>query len=99
MGKRTKPRTKKDVSSDPRVDSIHREHDELDGWSWWVYLKDGWVCPMMGCGTIHESTIKEVCDLMATVTPEHEWMCEECGQDQREVTCECEAMVWSRFDY
>ena len=64
----TKLRTSKDVAKDPRVHSIHREHDEYDGPSWWVSLKPGFVCPAMECGTIHERTIKEVCDLMTTVT-------------------------------
>lgn len=27
---------------------------------YWVYLRDGWTNPVLGCGTIHETTLAEV---------------------------------------
>lgn len=56
-------RTKKDIENHPGVDSIHKEDDGC--WetpAWWVYLKEGWINPEMECGTIHQRTIKDVCD-------------------------------------
>jgi len=60
------PRTIAQVKADPRVQSIHQEWNGPSP-SWWVYLKPGLVCPHMECGTIHEETIKDVCDLLRTV--------------------------------
>jgi len=63
------PKTRKQIEADPRVESIHREYDSSDGYaSWWLYLKPGFICPAMECGTIHERTIKKVCALLQTVT-------------------------------
>lgn len=60
-----KVRTKKDILNDPRVDSIHQEYDgafEGDTPNYWCYLKPGFISVSSECGTIHEQTIKAVCD-------------------------------------
>jgi hypothetical protein len=48
------------------VASLHQEHDGGfgDGPSYWCYLKSGYVSPEMECGSIHEPTIKAVCELL-----------------------------------
>jgi hypothetical protein len=43
------------------VESIHREYN--DGVDYWVYLKNGFICPIMECATIHEYSLKE-CEKM-----------------------------------
>jgi hypothetical protein len=63
-----KARTLRDIENHPYVESTHTEWDgcfsdslgrELEGR--WVYLKRGYICPSMECGTIHESSIKACC--------------------------------------
>ena len=48
------------------------EYDPYDGDStpdsYWVYLNDGWICPTMGCHTIHEDTLKELAEMVGEVT-------------------------------
>ena len=67
-----KPRTLADIQQHPMVESTHTEWDgcftdalgrEVQGR--WVYLKTGFICPSMECGTIHEATIRECCELLA----------------------------------
>tara|TARA_B100000686_G_C16618943_1_gene878089 strand:- start:7 stop:306 length:300 start_codon:yes stop_codon:yes gene_type:complete len=62
------PRTAKEIAQDPRVEDMHKE----DG-SWWIYLKDGFVCSDMECGTIHEDTISEVCQRMKEIITTEEF--------------------------
>lgn len=33
---------------------------ENGGPSYWVYLAPGYICPSMGCHTIHEDTLREL---------------------------------------
>ena len=58
-----KAKTIAEIQADPRVDSLHKEES-----GWWLYLRSGWTCPAMECGTIHESTIKECAELLHTAT-------------------------------
>lgn len=37
------------------------------GGSYWVYLKEGYICPTMGCHTIHEDTLAELKLMLAEV--------------------------------
>ena len=56
------------VRNHPLVQSLYHE----DG-SWWCHLVQGYWCPYMECGTIHESTIREVARLLRTAEPEPSW--------------------------
>ena len=47
------------------IDSVSREYN--DGYDYWVYLKDGYICEPMECGTIHEYSIKEVKKMLKEV--------------------------------
>jgi len=60
MEKFKKVRTIADIQNDPRVESFESEGHR----DYWVYLKQGYVCTMMGCGTIHEPTISMIADLL-----------------------------------
>lgn len=62
-----KARTLADIKRHPMVESTHTEFDgyrEDDRAARWVYLKPGYLSPDMECGTIHEGTIKECCELL-----------------------------------
>jgi len=50
-------RTRKDIQNHLAVELIV-EYEGEEGW--WVYLKEGWVSPETGCGTIHEHTIADL---------------------------------------
>jgi len=74
-----RPRTKKDLLNDPRVDEIWKEDWEGEDLSdqgvfakswWWVSLAEGYICDATGTHTIHEPTLKDVCDLMGAVIKE-----------------------------
>ena len=52
------------VRNHPLVQSLFHE----DG-SWWCHLVTGYWCPYMECGTIHETTIREVARLLRTAEP------------------------------
>ena len=39
------------------IESVSREYN--DGYDYWIYLKDGYICEPMECSTIHEYSIKE----------------------------------------
>lgn len=56
-----KVRTLKDIQNDPRVDECFGERDG-ENYSYWCYLKKGWRSSFSGCHTIHEDTIKEICE-------------------------------------
>lgn len=64
-----KARTANDIRNHPYVQSLHQEYDgcfSYDRPSWWCYLKPGYISPEMECGSIHEPTIKGVCELLNT---------------------------------
>ncbi len=72
----TKARTLNDIINHPMVESTHTEWDgcftdslgrELQGR--WVYLKTGFICPSMECGTIHEPSVKACCELLNECRP------------------------------
>lgn len=50
------------------IESIHREYNY--GKDYWVYLKDGYICIPMECGTIHEYTLKDVENMLKQVVKE-----------------------------
>ena len=56
------------VRNHPLVQNLYHE----DG-SWWCHLVTGYWCPYMECGTIHETTIREVARLLRTAEPEPSW--------------------------
>lgn len=63
-------RTYKDVSNDPRVRELHQEECPLEGKSWWCYLKAGFQKGTDPTNhTIHERTIKEICNELDSVIP------------------------------
>lgn len=50
------------------------ESVEYDPWngletpdSYWVYLNDGWICPTMGCHTIHEDNLRDLAEMVGEV--------------------------------
>jgi hypothetical protein len=71
--KNKNPRNLKQLEADPRVASVHTEYDGYgDGMmahrkSYWVYLKPGLICSSMGCGSIHEKSVRACCEMMADV--------------------------------
>jgi len=42
---------------------------ENGGPSYWVYLAPGWICPDMGCHTIHEDTLAKLKPMIKSVEP------------------------------
>ena len=55
------------------IDSIHREYNLCDGTrnvDYWIYLKDGYICKDMECGTIHEYSLKECEKMLKNVIKE-----------------------------
>jgi hypothetical protein len=68
--------TLKKIQDDPRVASIHKEDDGFNptgGYSYWCYLKEGFISPDMECGSIHECTLAEVGALLENVITVEEW--------------------------
>jgi len=62
-----KARTLADIINHPFVESTHTENDgfrEDDRPARWVYLLAGYISPDMECGTIHEGTVAECCELL-----------------------------------
>ena len=43
-------------------------YDDASPWSIWIYLKEGYWCPVMECGIIHESTARQAIDRLSSVT-------------------------------
>lgn len=41
------------------TDSLGRRR-YIEHRDYWVYLRDGWTNPVLGCGTIHEKTLRDV---------------------------------------
>ena len=60
--------TIQEVREHQLVQSLHSE----DGW-WWCHLIEGYWIPSMECGTIHESTIREVARLLKTAEVDPSW--------------------------
>ena len=42
---------------------------EDGGPSYWVYLEAGWICPEMGCHTIHEDTLAKLRPYIRNIKP------------------------------
>jgi len=63
-------RTIKQIESDPRVQSVSDERNSGEGV--WVYLHAEYISPMMGCGTIHEDTVRDCAYEMQSVVPRSE---------------------------
>ena len=42
---------------------------ENGGPSYWVYLAAGWICPEMGCHTIHEDTLAKLKPMVKSIEP------------------------------
>jgi hypothetical protein len=60
--------TSKMAKLDPRVDDVFAEYGNIESgkYDWWINLKEGWICRTMGCGTIHEQTLKSCLQLLNT---------------------------------
>lgn len=54
-----KARTLNDIKAHPWVYDAFN-----DGDGWWVYMHAGFIQPDMECGSIHEDTIRECCDML-----------------------------------
>lgn len=66
-----KARTLADIRNHPFVESTHTEWDgcftdalDRERPGRWVYLKPGYICPSMECGTIHEASIRDCCEML-----------------------------------
>lgn len=66
MSKFKKVYTLAQIKADPRVEDAFSEMGNME-WGkldYWVNLKEGYICRSMGCGTIHEQTIRACADLL-----------------------------------
>lgn len=61
------PRTLSDIRKHPAVEKVKKEYDDGSRYSYWVYLKKGWINPLMECRVIHEKTVRDVCDQFQSV--------------------------------
>lgn len=54
------------IKKDPRVADAFYEIGNIDPnkKDYWINLHDNYICRSMGCGTIHEQTIKEAAWLL-----------------------------------
>lgn len=68
-----KAKTAADIKNDPRVDEFTSELDGIEGKSFWLYLKSDFISPDMECHTIHEKTIKSICEKLNRVVPADQW--------------------------
>lgn len=59
--------TFKQIENHKAVESIHKEYDNGSNYSYWVYLKNGYINPEMECGLIHEPTLKLVSEQLKQV--------------------------------
>lgn len=75
-----KTRTRRDIEN--RFEVVKMFND-CEGW--WVWLKPGYWCSAMECGTIHEDTIRECCDMMQYVERAPTKYVENSGHDWDEV--------------
>lgn len=56
------------IAANPEIFSDYSdERGGPDSNGVWLYCKADYYCPMMECGTIHESTVREVLALAKTV--------------------------------
>ena len=56
-----KPKTLKDLTNHPWIESISIETSSGNGY--WIYLNEPYYCDLMELSTIHEYTIKECCEV------------------------------------
>ena len=49
------------ANKDERVGDMFSELGNIESGKldWWINLKEDYICRSMGCGTIHEQTVKE----------------------------------------
>jgi len=54
--------TLKEAKAHPIIDDIFFEvgNMEYGKKDWWIYLKEGYICSGMECGTIHEQNLGDV---------------------------------------
>ena len=66
MTKFKKVYTLAQIKADPRVEDAFSEMGNIEDGKldYWINLKEGYICESMGCGTIHEQTIKEAAWLL-----------------------------------
>ena len=62
-----KPRTLAQLKAHPWVAGIDDETDSGNGW--WLYLKEGYWSPEMETTSLHEMTIRQLCDVFSRVEP------------------------------
>jgi hypothetical protein len=55
-----KATTFKALENHPLVDEIIREYEEGEGYSYWLYLKSGYVFEHLGTTALHEPTKKRL---------------------------------------
>lgn len=58
-----KPRTLSQLRAHPWVSEIDEEFDN----GYWLYLKNGYWSPEMESTTLHEMTVKTLCDVFSRV--------------------------------
>jgi len=60
-------KTLKEIKSDPRIDEIYHSDEGFEkNSSWWCYLKPGFQVYNNRQHSIHEATIKEICNVINT---------------------------------
>ena len=59
----TKPRTLTQLRNHPWVEGIDEEDDN----GYWLYLKEGFWSPEMETTSLHEMTVRELCDVFSRV--------------------------------
>jgi hypothetical protein len=61
MEKFKKVKSFAEAKKDIRVEDAFSEMGNIEDGKldYWINLKEGYICQSMGCGTIHEATIKE----------------------------------------
>jgi len=66
MSKFKKVYTLAQIKADPRVEDAFSERGNIEDGKldYWVNLKEGYICQSMGCGTIHEQTVRACADLL-----------------------------------
>jgi hypothetical protein len=70
MSSRPLPKTlQKWAKANP--DKFDEGHSELDydSWSYWLYLKPGWINPLTETHMIHEDTVKDVLEAAKWLKP------------------------------
>lgn len=69
MKKFKKVYTLKGIKADPRVKEVYCESEGFYNpkVSYWIILKQEFICPKMQCHTIHEKTIQSCCQSLNDV--------------------------------